>query len=45
MSNQPKNHHYVPKFYLSGFTFAGTDQDKLHVLDKMAQKTWVATPK
>lgn len=31
----PKKHHYIPQFYLRGFS---TDKEHLYVLDKLAQK-------
>lgn len=34
-------HHYVPQFYLNGFT---DTEGKLHVADKIRRKRWVTTP-
>jgi hypothetical protein len=38
MSN-PRKHHYVPRFYLSGFT---ADSPRLHVLDKETGKSYAS---
>lgn len=38
MSN-PRKHHYVPQFYLSGFT-AEPGSSRLHVLDKEARRSY-----
>ncbi|QDU75107.1 hypothetical protein Pan97_21290 [Bremerella volcania] len=45
MSNQPRHHHYVPRFYLSNFTDNGTSDGSLHVLDTEKRKTWSCKPK
>jgi hypothetical protein len=45
MANQPRKHHYVPEFYLAGFTESGTDDGRLHVLDKEQLRQWSSTPK
>jgi hypothetical protein len=45
MSNQPRKHHYVPQFYLAGFTASGTVEGDLHVVDTTLLKSWVAKPK
>lgn len=38
----PRKHHYVPRFYLSGF---GHDKDgRLYVLDKESGRTFVSNP-
>jgi hypothetical protein len=44
MANQPRKHHYVPKFHLAGFTQSGEVDDKLYVADKRQRRKWVSTP-
>jgi len=45
MSGQPRKHHYVPQFYLAGFTKNDSKVGQLFVLDKEQKKTWTSTPK
>jgi len=45
MSNQPRKHHFVPQFYLSGFTDDGTVEGSLSVLDTDRLKVWKGKPK
>ena len=45
MAGQPRKHHYVPQFYLAGFTADGSKDGRLFVLDKEKRKTWTSTPK
>ena len=45
MANRPRKHHYVPAFYLAGFTVSGLDDARLHVFDQSQIKTWPATPR
>lgn len=45
MPNEPHKHHYVPCFYLKGFTKAGKDNGELFVLDQRRCNTWKSTPK
>jgi hypothetical protein len=45
MANQPRHHHYVPQFYLAGFTAIGTSKGTLHVFDREQQKSWPSTPR
>jgi hypothetical protein len=40
----PRRHHYLPQFYLAGFTPSGQKDDFLHVLDKETGKTWKSRP-
>jgi len=40
MANPPKRHHYVPRFYLAGFTKSGTVDGDLFVLDQRQRKRW-----
>jgi len=44
MSDQPRRHHYVPQFYLIGFTESGKPDGTLHVLDQQRLKQWSSTP-
>jgi len=37
-------HHYLPKFYLCGFTRARHRDDSLWVFDKSSAKQWKSTP-
>jgi hypothetical protein len=43
--SQPRKHHYVPKFYLAGFTDNQIADGDLHIVDTSRLKTWVAKPK
>ena len=45
MAKRPKKHHYVPAFYLAGFTVAGSENGRLYVFDQSQIKTWPATPR
>ncbi len=45
MAGEPRKHHYVPQFYLAGFTKSDSKDGKLYVLDKEKRKTWTSTPK
>ena len=45
MPNQPRKHHFVPQFYLAGFTGSGTVEGKLHVIDTTRLTTRVSKPK
>ena len=36
----PRQHHIIPKFYLSGFTLSGEEDDYLYVLDMELLKHW-----
>jgi len=45
MAGQPRKHHYVPQFYLAGFTDNDSKDGHLFVLDKEQRKTWTSTPK
>lgn len=45
MTRQPRQHHYVPQFYLAGFTTTGTIDGPLHVLDREQGKSWPSSPK
>jgi len=45
MTNRPRRHHFVPSFYLAGFTKTGSDEDRLYVFDQGQIKSWPSTPK
>lgn len=45
MTSQPRKHHYVPQFYLAGFTLDDSKDGRLFVLDKEKRRTWTSTPK
>ena len=40
----PRKHHYVPQFYLAGFTQSGTKDGDLYVLDMKRRKQWKSSP-
>ena len=42
--NAPRKHHYVPKFYLKGFTKSASVDGKLWVVDLDIRKSWRTTP-
>lgn len=42
--NQPRKHHYVPKFMLAGFTRQGTASGELHVVDLKRRQLRRSTP-
>jgi hypothetical protein len=44
VTNQPRKHHYVPKFYLAGFTASGSKDDYLYVLDQTVPKKFRSKP-
>src|SRR5687768_11444215 len=35
-----RKHHFVPQFYLAGFTPSGTRDDSLFVLDRQTGRQW-----
>lgn len=45
MQDQPRKHHFVPQFYVAGFTKSGTKDGDLFVLDQDQRKSWRSTPK
>jgi len=45
MANRPRRHHYVPSFYLAGFTLSGSDEDRLNVFDQGQIRMWPSSPK
>jgi hypothetical protein len=42
MQRPPKKHHYVPRFYLAGFTLSGSKNDFIWVLNQKNGKQWRA---
>jgi hypothetical protein len=46
LTKQPisHRHHYVPEFYLAGFTASGEKDDFLFVFDKDKKKQWKSKP-
>ena len=45
MKAMPRKHHYVPQFYLRGFTVDGKRDGQLWILDKKAGRQWESTVK
>lgn len=45
MGNQPRRHHFVPQFYLAGFTETGSADGDLYVFDQKQRKRWKSSPK
>lgn len=43
--NVARSHHYVPEFYLAGFTPSGSRDDFLYVHDLKAKKEWRQRPR
>jgi Protein of unknown function (DUF4238) len=43
MPPAPRKHHYIPQFYLQGFTMEGTKAGQLWVLDKHTGRQWKAS--
>jgi len=42
--NRPRKSHYLPKFYLAGFTASGKVDDNLYVLDQASGRDWTSSP-
>src|SRR5688500_13218841 len=40
----PRRHHFLPRFYLAGFTISGKEDGELHVRDRQNGRRWKATP-
>ena len=40
----PRKHHFVPQFYLGGFTPSGSKDDQLYVLDLATCHHWRSSP-
>ena len=45
MRNTARNHHFVPRFYLSGFSDLNLQNEQLHVIDKENRRHFVTTPR
>ncbi len=45
MPKQPRKHHYVPQFYLAGFTDNRTPDGRLYVLNTVERRQWPSAPK
>ena len=45
MSNTARNHHYVPQFYLKGFSDPNLRNEQLHVIDKVNRRHFVTNPR
>ena len=43
--NVPRKHHYVPNFYLKGFTKEGTEDGRIWVTDTKLKNQWPSSPK
>ncbi|MDE0636689.1 MAG: DUF4238 domain-containing protein [Candidatus Poribacteria bacterium] len=43
MRNIARNHHYVPQFYLKGFSDPNLQNEQLHVIDKGERRHFVTT--
>jgi len=41
---ETRKQHFIPQFYLTGFTATGDSTDFLHVLDQSNEKRWRARP-
>jgi hypothetical protein len=39
-----RKHHFVPEFYLAGFTVSGSKDDYLYAFDQVTLKQWKARP-
>lgn len=44
MRNTARNHHYVPQFYLKGFSDPNLQNEQLHVIDKGERRHFVTAP-
>ena len=44
-TEQSRRHHYIPEFYLAGFTSSGDKEDFLQVFDLKTGNKWQAKPK
>lgn len=45
MGDQPRRHHFVPQFYLAGFTQSASSDGDLYVFDQQQIKSWKSSPK
>ena len=44
MRNTARRHHYVPQFYLKGFSDPNLQNERIHVIDKEERRPFVTTP-
>jgi Protein of unknown function (DUF4238) len=42
--NRPRKSHFLPKFYLAGFTASGEVADDLYVFDQSTDRDWLSSP-
>lgn len=45
MGKPSRNHHYIPQFYLRGFTVPNGKKNQLHVIDKIEGKHYLHNPR
>jgi hypothetical protein len=45
VSEIARKHHFIPVFYLAGFTQSGDENDALWVLDQAQGKQWQSKPR
>ena len=45
MGNLSRNHHYIPQFYLRGFTTPNGKKKQIHVIDKMEGRHYPTNPR
>lgn len=45
MSDASRNHHYIPQFYLRGFSDASLPGEQLQVIDKTERRSFLTNPK
>lgn len=45
MSNIARKHHYIPQFYLRGFSDPALQNEQLHVIDKIERRYFVNIPR
>jgi hypothetical protein len=44
MPPEPRRHHYLPQFYLAGFTISGEKDGDLYVINRDDGRQWKGTP-
>lgn len=44
-ADQPRQHHYIPQFYLQGFAQDGAKEGRFWVFDKSDGRQWPSSPK
>jgi len=45
IAKRPRRSHYLPRFYLAGFTASGEVEDRLYVFDQATLADWPSSPK